>query len=61
MVILTVHTERIAIDALAAVQSIGLAELDVAGQTRRLVSGGGRDDRRILAALGIKEINPPCH
>ena len=53
--------ELSATDALAAVQSIGLAELDVAGQTRRLVSGGGRDARRILAALGIKDINPPGH
>ncbi len=53
--------ELSATDALGAVQSIGLAELDVAGQTRRLVSGGGRDARRILAALGIKEINPPSH
>jgi transposase len=53
--------ELSATDALGAVQSIGLAELDVAGQTRRLVSGGGRDARRILAVLGIKEINPPGH
>ncbi len=53
--------ELSATDALAAVQSIGLAELDVAGQTRRLVSGGGRDARLILAALGIKDINPPGH
>jgi hypothetical protein len=51
--------ELSATDVLAAVQSIGLAELDVAGDTKRLVSGGGRDARRILAALGIKEINPP--
>jgi transposase len=53
--------ELSATDALAAVQSIGLAELDVAGETKRLVSGGGRDARRIVAALGIKEINPPGH
>ena len=53
--------ELSATDALAAARSIGLAELDVAGQTKRLVSGGGRDARRILAALGIKEINPPGH
>jgi transposase len=52
--------ELSATDALAAVQSIGLTELDVAGETRRLVSGGGRDARRVLAALGIKEINPPA-
>ena len=51
--------ELSATDALAAVRSIGLAELDVSGETKRLVSGGGRDARRILAALGIKQINPP--
>ena len=51
--------ELSATDALAAVQSIGLAELDVGGETRRLVSGGGRDARRILSALGIKQVNPP--
>ena len=50
--------ELSATDALAAVQSVGLAELDLNGQTKRLVSGGGRDARRILAALGIKELNP---
>jgi len=50
-----------ATDAFAAVRSIGLAELDIAGWTKRLVSGGGRDARRILAALRIKQINPPSH
>lgn len=46
-------------DAFAALESLGIAELSLNGQTRRLVSGGGRDARRILAALGIKDINPP--
>jgi transposase len=46
-------------DAFAAMRTVGLAELDFAGQTKRLVSGGGRDARRILAALGIKQIDPP--
>ncbi len=53
--------ELSATDAFAAVKSIGLAELNFGGETRRLVSGGGRDARRILAALGIKEVNPPAH
>ncbi|MDT8301574.1 MAG: hypothetical protein RQ760_08820, partial [Sedimentisphaerales bacterium] len=53
--------ELSATDAFAAVKSIGLAELNFGGETRRLVSGGGRDARRILAALGIKEINPPAN
>ncbi len=47
-------------DAFAAMRSVGLAELDFAGQTERFVSAGGRDARRILAALGIKQIDPPA-
>jgi transposase len=46
-------------DAFSAMKSVGVAELNFYGQTKRLVSAGGRDARRILAALGIKEINPP--
>jgi len=46
-------------DAFAAMESMGIAELSFNGQTSRLVSGGGRDARRVLAALGIKDINPP--
>jgi transposase len=46
-------------DALAAMQSIGLSELNIDGQVMRLVSGGGRDAKQILSALKIKEINPP--
>jgi len=45
--------------ALAAMQSIGLSELNIDGKVMRLVSGGGRDAKRILSALKIKEINPP--
>jgi transposase len=48
-----------ATDALAAVKSIGLTELTFNGQTKRLVSNGGRDARRVLSALAIKQINPP--
>lgn len=48
-----------ATDALAAVKSIGLTELTFNDQTKRLVSNGGRDARRILSALAIKQINPP--
>jgi len=47
-------------DAFAAMRSLRLAELDFAGQTKRLVSAGGRDAGRILAALGIKQIDPPA-
>ena len=48
-----------ATDALAAVKSIGLTELTFNDQTKRLVSNGGRDARRVLSALAIKQINPP--
>lgn len=48
-----------ATDALAAMRSVGLTELDLGGQMMRLVSGGGRDARRILRVLGVKQINPP--
>jgi len=45
--------------ALAAMRSVGLTELDLDGRTIRLVSGGGRDARRLLPALGIADLNPP--
>ena len=48
-------------DALSAMKSVGVAELNFNGQCKRSVSAGGRDARRILSALGIKEINPPDH
>ena len=46
-------------EAIAAMRSIGLAELSLNGQITRLVSGGGRDARRVLEALGIEDLNPP--
>jgi len=46
-------------EAIAALRSIGLAELDLNGRTTRLVSGGGRDARRVIKALGIADLNPP--
>jgi len=46
-------------DAFAAMKSIGIAELNLNGRTTRLVAGGGRDARRVLTALGIKNIEPP--
>jgi len=48
-----------ATDALAAMRSVGISQLDLDGQMMRLVSGGGRDARRIMRAMGITEINPP--
>ena len=47
-------------DALAAMKSIGIAELSLNGRTTRLVSGGGRDARRILSAQSIKDLEPPA-
>ena len=49
-----------ATDAFAAMNSVGIAELNFAGQRKRLVSAGGRDARRIIAALGIRDIEPPA-
>ena len=46
-------------EALAAMRSVGLAELDLGDQRIRLVSQGGRDARRVVSALGISEIGPP--
>ncbi len=46
-------------DALAAMASVGLAELDLNGHRARLVSGGSRDARRIVNALGITDLPPP--
>jgi transposase len=46
-------------EAIAAMRSIGLAELDLNGRTTRLVSGGSRDARRVLRSLGIADLNPP--
>jgi hypothetical protein len=46
-------------EAIAAMRSIGLAELDLNGKRTRLVSGGSRDARRVASALGITDLNPP--
>ena len=46
-------------DALAAMMSVGVSELELDGQTHRVVSTPGRDARRVLKVLGIQELNPP--
>ncbi len=48
-----------AAEAFSAMKSVGIAELEFNGQSRRLVSAGGRDARRIAAALGIRDLAPP--
>ena len=45
--------------AFAAMCSIGVSVLYVAGEQRLLASAAGTDARRIAAALGIRDINPP--
>jgi hypothetical protein len=45
-------------DAFCAMHSVGLSVLDFDGQTPHLVSGGGRDARRVLQALGITTMAP---
>jgi len=42
-----------------AMGSVGVSVLDLDGEQRILTSRGGQDARRILAALGIDDINPP--
>ena len=44
---------------MAVMRSMGLTELDLNGQTGRPVSGGSRDARHVMSALGIPELNPP--
>jgi transposase len=45
--------------AFEAMASIGVSVLDIAGEQRLLTAGGGPDARRILAALGIRDTDPP--
>jgi len=46
-------------EALAAVKSIGIVELDLNGEKQVLVSGPKPHARRVLAALGISDPQPP--
>jgi len=45
--------------AFEAMGSVGVSVLDLNGEQRLLTSCGGPDARRILTALGIREIDPP--
>ena len=45
-------------DALAVMRSMGLAELELAGQRIRLVYQGGRDAGRLVSALRISGVEP---
>ena len=44
--------------AIAACETIGIAELRLNGQPEEIVSAGGRDARRVMSALGVKNLNP---
>lgn len=46
-------------EAIAAMRSVGLAEVDLAGKTVRLVNVGGRDARRLVRTLAIPTLDPP--
>ena len=39
-------------------ETIGIAELNIRGEAHRIVSRGGRDARRVVSALEIKDFNP---
>ena len=45
-------------DAIEAAETIGIAELNIRGEAHRIVSRGGRDARKVISALEIKELNP---
>jgi transposase len=45
-------------DAIEATETIGIAELNINGEAHRIVSRGGRDARKVVSALKIKDLNP---
>ena len=46
-------------EAFEAMRSMGVSVVDFDGQRSLLVTGGGRDARRVVKALGIEPIDPP--
>ena len=46
-------------EAIAAMRSVSLVQLNMAGKRARLVTHGGRDARRIVKALQIKSVDSP--
>ena len=46
-------------EAFQAMRTMGVSVLDFDGERRVLVTGGGRDARRVTKALGIDPVNPP--
>jgi len=53
------HIDFTPTEAFAAMGSIGVSVLDMAGKKRLLTSSGGRDARRLVKALGIGNTAPP--
>ena len=51
--------ELTATQALEALKSISVTELDVNGQARQVVSPPGPDGWRVIKALGIRDLRPP--
>jgi len=45
-------------DAIEATETIGIAELHIKGEAYKIVSRGGRDARKVISALEIKDLNP---
>jgi len=45
-------------DAIEATETIGIACLNIKGEAHRIVSRGGRDARKVISALEIKDLNP---
>lgn len=52
--------ELSATEAIAAMRSVSLVQLNLAGKCARLVTHGGRDARRIIKALQITSLDPAC-
>ena len=46
-------------EAFQAMRSMGASVLDFDGERRVLVTGGGRDAKRVVKALGIDPVSPP--
>jgi transposase len=46
-------------DALGAMKTVSVTDLDLGGTKHRLVTSGGRDARRVLKALRLRDPRPP--
>lgn len=53
------HVLMSAAQALRALRTVHLVDIEVAGRTKRGVTSGSANARQILSALGLRELNPP--